>query len=399
MVAVAALAFVITLFSSAMKNTITAFFVPMAVDFEVSRGIFAVAPSLFMFTYAVASMVSGYLADLLGAKRVMIGGLVLSALVFLVGGLTESFTLFAALYGVGMAFASATVSYVPLGVLVDELFPPHRRGLAYAAITNGTAVGFIVLLPLWIQLSDRWSWRSVFVALSLVMLALAAAAVAGIPQRVSEPAQAASDDEAVAGRWNGFARVRRSRTFWAVSTAFVGCGVTMAFVDVHLVASLSEHHLGHGVESLTSVVLGAAELVGAIVAGYLCDRGHPLAVLAGGYLLRALGMIVLAVHPTAFGAAMFGLLFGVSYLATVVAGTMLLLAEFDARSRGLALGLMWLMHQVGAFLASQAGGLSFDRYGSYGPITVAGAAAAIGSLLIIVLTRPGDRAKSPVLPT
>jgi len=273
MLAVVALAFVITLLSSAMKNTITAFFVPMATDFEVSRGIFAVAPSLFMFTYAIASMVSGYLADLIGAKRVMIGGLLLSALVFLLGGLTESFTVFTALYGVGMAFAFATVSYVPLGVLVDELFPPHRRGLTYAAITNGTAVGFIVLLPLWIQLSDRWSWRSVFVALSVVMLVLAFAAVTGIPQRASTPAKAADAGEAIADKRHGFVRVRRSRTFWAVSTAFVGCGVTMAFVDVHLVASLGDHHLGHNVESLTSALLGAAELVGAIVAGYLCDRG------------------------------------------------------------------------------------------------------------------------------
>ncbi|MER6591158.1 MFS transporter [Micromonospora purpureochromogenes] len=277
--------------------------------------------------------------------------------------------------------------------------PQGARRRPYAAITNGTAVGFIVLLPLWIQLSDRWSWRTVFVSLSIVMLVLAAAAVAGIPQRASEPEKAADAEEADAGRGHGFSRVRRSRTFWAVSTAFVGCGVTMAFVDVHLVASLGDHHLGHNVESLTSALLGAAELVGAIVAGYLCDRGHSLAVLAGGYLLRALGMIVLAVHPTALGAAMFGLLFGVSYLATVVAGTMLLLAEFDARNRGLALGLMWLMHQVGAFLASQAGGISYDRYGSYVPIIVASAATAVGSLLIVALARPGDRSRSPALPT
>ncbi|MFJ9614182.1 MFS transporter [Streptomyces noursei] len=162
----------------------------------------------------------------------------------------------------------------------------------------------------------------------------------------------------------------------------------MSFVDVHLVASLDSHGLGGGTASTTMAILGAAEIVGSLVAGYLCDRGHGLKVLAGCYLIRALSLVVMVVAPTVLTAWVFGLLFGISYLGTVVAGSMYLLNALDPRAKGLALGMMWCLHQVGAFAASEAGGLSFDALHSYDPIVIGAAASAGLSFLIVVLALP-----------
>ncbi|GGX13573.1 MFS transporter [Streptomyces noursei] len=185
-----------------------------------------------------------------------------------------------------------------------------------------------------------------------------------------------------------FGAALRSPVFWTISLAFVGCGVTMSFVDVHLVASLDSHGLGGGTASTTMAILGAAEIVGSLVAGYLCDRGHGLKVLAGCYLIRALSLVVMVVAPTVLTAWVFGLLFGISYLGTVVAGSMYLLNALDLRAKGLALGMMWCLHQVSAFAASEAGGLSFDALHSYDPIVIGAAASAGLSFLIVVLALP-----------
>ncbi|AOT58740.1 MULTISPECIES: MFS transporter [Streptomyces] len=383
------LGFVIALLSSSIKNTLTAFYVSMTEDFGVSRGTFAIAPSAFMLTYAIASPVMGFVADRFGARKSLAGGLVLGGVLFLAGGLTESFAVFTLVYGVGLAVSYTAVSYVPLGVLVDEMFPPHRRGLTYAILMNGTAVGFIALLPLWIHLDEGTVWRSVFQWLGVTLLVVTVLALLLLPKEPSAAAEApggaAPERKSSAGM---LSEVLGSRVFWTVSLAFFGCGVTMAFVDVHLVAHLDHIGLGGSVAGTTVALLGAAEIVGALIAGYYCDRGHGLKVLAGSYLVRSLSLVVLMAAPTALAANVFGLLFGITYLGTVVASSMYLINSLDARAKGLALGLMWFIHQIGAFVASEGGGISYDTLRSYDPVVVGSAVIALVSTVIVAVWLP-----------
>ncbi|MDT9698128.1 MFS transporter [Streptomyces sp. P17] len=370
--------FAIALLSSSLKNTVSAFYVSMADSFDVTRGGFALAPSLFMLTYAIASPLMGWAADRIGARRALTGGLALGAVLFAAAGIATSFGLFTVLYGVGFAVAYTSISYVPLGVLADEMFPPERRGLAYAVLMNGTAVGFITLLPLWIALDDGERWRTVFLVLGAVTALLAVLAFMLLP---GAPRSVAAQTGTAGG--GGLAKVLRSKVFWVVSGAFFGCGITMGFVDVHLVAHLDLMGMGQAVAGTTVALLGAAEIAGALLAGYLCDRGHAVKVLAGSYLLRCLSLVILAAFPTAFAAGVFGLLFGLTYLGTVIAGSMLLLDGLDARTKGLALGLMWFVHQIGAFAVSEAGGISYDTLRTYEPVVVASAGIAAVSCLLV----------------
>jgi hypothetical protein len=61
--------------------------------------------------------------------------------------------------------------------------------------------------------------------------------------------------------------------------AFFCCGFFMAFIDVYLVANLHDHGVGPTVSSVTFVALAALEVVGAVVAGRLCDAGPANRVL------------------------------------------------------------------------------------------------------------------------
>jgi predicted MFS family arabinose efflux permease len=360
----------------------------MAHSLGVSQGTFAVAPSAFMLVYAVASPATGYIADRVGAKMTLAAGLVIGGVLFLVGGSVGSFGWFAVCYGVGMAFAYAALSYVPLGVFVDEMFPPHRRGLIYATLMNGTAVGFIALVPLWIALGGG-RWRSVYVGLAVAMFVLAVVAMVLLPRDKAASVTAPGGAKAAPVDYRGaISALLRSPVFWTVSIAFIGCGVTMGFIDVNLVPYMDMMGMSAPTVSTTVALLGAAEIVGGLLAGYLCDRGSPLRVLAGCYLIRALSLVILMLAPTALDAAAFGLLFGISYLGTVVASSMFIINSVDPRAKGLALGLMWLMHQIGAFASSEGGGLSYSGLHTYDPVAIGSAAIAAVSFLISTAALP-----------
>ena len=400
---VVAVVFVIVLASSAIKNSMTAYLVPMDTGFGVSRGRFTLAPTLFMVTYAVMSPVIGFVADRFGGKRTMLAGLALGAAVFAATAAAHGFLAFTLLYGIGLAAAYTAVSYVPLGVLVDELFDRRRRGIAYALLTNGTAVGFIVLSPLWITLSGSISWRSVYAWLGLVFAALLALGVFAVPARSAgagggdgaagdaadepspEPAgpgEGAPGPTAVSGGRSRLGTVLRTRGFWWVALPFMACGMSMAFIDVSMVADMQLHGVPDHTISQSSALLGAAEITGAVIAGWLVDRKLLRGVLVGSYALRVIALMIVLVYPDQVGSLAFGLVFGASYMGTVIASTVYVMQLFDRRTRGLALGLLWLVHQVGASLSSAGSGLSFDMYGSYN-IALLVIASAVAAAVVL----------------
>ncbi|MDQ2882572.1 MAG: MFS transporter [Actinomycetota bacterium] len=378
--------FLVIFLTSSIKNVIPAYFVPMADYFGISRATFAVGPTVFMVVYGLMSPVVGAMADRFGGRNTITAGLVLAGGCFLTSAAVPLYALFTVLYGVGAAIAFAAVSYIPVGVLVEELFPPERRGLGYSILTNGTALGFIVLSPAWIILSRETGWRVVFATLGLAFLVpLALATHLLIPS--SSPTQEISA-EPVAPMSRRIALVLRTPGFWVLSGSFFGCGVTMGFIDVHVVAHMQEIQDSPTVISSAMIVLGVMEIVGSIVAGRLCDRFHGRYVLCGAYALRGLALLTLISVPDAFGSFTFAAVFGISYMGSVIATTLYALDIFDSKSKGMALGLIWLAHQFGAAISSEGGAVVFTEFGSYRIAIVGSAVIALVSLLLVALIEP-----------
>lgn len=430
---VVATGFAVVLLAMSTKTTVQVFFVSMADTFGQSRGQFAVAASVFMIVFGVASPVVGKLGDRVGPKRTILFGVVSGGLGFLLGGLSPGFVGFVLAYGVLGALAFAAMTYVPMGLLVEEYLPERRRGFLYALLTNAAAFGFVVLSPLWVMLDDMVSWRAAYGGLAIVFLGpLLVAAYFGIPRRLAgdsdegesdgegeaasaevlasdgglsdtatsdgaardgaAPDGAASGGSALAGSESGEQAVAaahrpvlKTKVFYVLAGAFFGCGVTMAFIDVHTVAHFHDVGLSDHAISLALILLGTTEVVGALLAGYLCDRHNKAFILAGAYVLRTVAMVVLLVSPSGVGAGAFAAVFGFSYMGTVIATAMLVFEEFDAAQKGWALGLVWFAHQLGALASTQLGAMGRDIFDSYA--WTIGLTAAVGGLsaLLIIL--------------
>jgi predicted MFS family arabinose efflux permease len=392
----AGLAFTLSLAGSALKSTVTVNFPDIAHGLNTTVDRFAWSTTIFAIGIALASPLVGAMADRWGGSTVLTTGTVLAGAAFLLCAAAPGVLQFAPTYGVLGSISYTMLSYVPLGKLADELFAGRGEGLAYAAMTDGPAVGFIVLVPLWVWLGSQLSWRTVFVAVGAIMLVLLTP-LALLLGRLS-----ASGDVGPASAPLPMSIGERLRTvlgdrdFIFVTLAFGGCGVTMAFVDVHLVNDLQMADMPGGVVSGTLSLLGLFELIGSLVAGRLCDHGLIRPTLVVGYGLRALAMFMLVAAPNTASSLGFGVVFGASYMVTVVATMLWIGRLLPAGVKATGMGLTWLVHQAGAALSSQLGAFAEQRSGTYGPVALAEAVVVlVSALLVFRLPRPGGAGHDP----
>lgn len=359
-VAMSLLAFMVMFLSSGLKGLYQVYFTDLAASFAVSRGTFALAGAIFMLVMGVASPVVGALCDRLGPIRTICAGALIAGAAFVTASSwPHNFPVFVVAYGVLTAIALAAMTYVPMGILVDRLFEERNKGLAYALITNGTAIGFTVLSPLWIYLAPHVAWPTLFRAVGLIFLlpiaiALYFAGKTRLPAPAAEPALPAS-----------WAAVLRDPHFYVLALGFTSCGATMAFIDVHLVPFWEDAHVPRAVMGVSMSLLGALALASGVVAGWLASRTGKKQLLGGYYLLRALAVCLLLVpHPVVY-TVIFAVVFGISYSGTVVLTYSYCFDLYGPKIKGQAFGALFFLHQLGAFAAVRWGGLSFDATHSY----------------------------------
>ncbi len=387
-----ALGFGVMFFSSAIKGLYQVYFSDLAAHFGRGRGDFAWSGALFVLVTGMLSPLVGWLADRVGPLRTVLAGCLAAGVTMTGVALFPShFWVFVVLYGLGAAFALAAMTYVPMGILVDRLFEQKKKGLAYAVITNGTAIGFIVLSPFWIWLQPHVGWIDVFMVVGL-LFAGPLALVIWLATRAPMPAAPVEPKPASAGTWGA---VRGDAGFYALAFGFFGCGATMAFVDVHLVPFWQDNATPRTQMGVSMSLLGVLELASGLAAGWLATRWDKHALLAIFYALRSLAMLLLLSTTTEVNTFLFAGVFGASYLGTVVITSAYCFERYGAAVKGQVFGVLFMVHQVGAFVSVQAGAWGFDHFHSYRPaivcLVVLTLVAAVSSW--VVLSEPaGDRA-------
>ena len=149
----------------------------------------------------------------------------------------------------------------------------------------------------------------------------------------------------------------------------------MAYIDVHLVPMMQQvlatNALKTELMASTLSVLGAAELIGAFVVGWLLRYFKPGLFLAALYGIRALSMFLIVQTESAWLFWSFAVLFGLTYMGTVIITSMLCLDLYGDRIKGKMFGLLFTIHQIAVFTTVWSGGVAFDLTGDYQGVTVA----------------------------
>jgi predicted MFS family arabinose efflux permease len=130
-------------------------------------------------------------------------------------------------------------------------------------------------------------------------------------------------------------------------------------------------------------LIGLANILGTLTAGYLGKRYSKKYLLAAIYTSRTLiaaAFIMFPITPTSV--LLFSVGMGALWLATVPLTSGLIAHIYGLRYMGTLYGIVFFSHQLGSFMGVWLGGRMYDAYGDY--TTVWWIGVAVGAFSAIV---------------
>ena len=386
---------IIALMGSSIKNTYQVYLNTMSDDFSLARGDFLMSGALFMIGVGFFSPLAGLIADKYGIRKVIYLGIVLSSASFFLLSFSQSFIVFMFAYGILASFAYSAISYIPLGIIIYDNIPSGSKNFVYALVTNGTALGFVILSPLWLLLEGYFGWREVYLILTLIFILPLILYSKYIFSYVNVKENTKDNLDNIP-KSNQPSVFFKHPAFYLLMIGFFGCGFTMAYIDVHWVSQLKDKMVDAEYIAIFLIIFGVAEFVGALASGKLLDKYNYVTILSGCYLIRFFSLLALFYAHSLFAIVIFATLFGLSFMGTVISTTALIIKLFP-QNKGFILGFIWLSHQVGASLSVRYGGVLYDNTSSYHIIISVTAAIALISAAISLFILKFNKYKGETL--
>ncbi|MGF6593993.1 MFS transporter [Pseudomonas sp. 2835] len=335
------------------------FLAPMSAEFGWGRGVFAFAIALQNLIWGLAQPFAGALADRLGAaKVVMVGGILYAAGLVLMGMSDSALTLSLSaglLIGIGL---SGTSFSVILGV-VGRAVPPEKRSMAMGIASAAGSFGQFAMLPGTLGLIGWLGWSPALLVLGLLVAFIVP--LVGLLRDRPLPSQ--GNDQTLG---QALREACSHSGFWLLALGFFVCGFQVVFIGVHLPAYLVDQHLPATIGTTVLALVGLFNIVGTYTAGWLGGRMSKPRLLTALYLLRAVVIVLFLWAPISqFSAYLFGIAMGLLWLSTVPLTNGTVATLFGVRNLSMLGGIVFLFHQLGAFLGGWLGGVVYDRTGNY----------------------------------
>ena len=335
------------------------FLAPMSAEFGWGRGVFALAIALQNLIWGLAQPFAGALADRFGAGRVVAMGGVLYAVGLGCMGLANSelsLSLSAGLL-IGLGLSGTSFSVI-LGV-VGRALPAEHRSMGMGIASAAGSFGQFAMLPGTLGLISWLGWSTAL----LVMGVLVAFIVPLVRMLKDRPLPAQGHDQTLG---QALREACGHSGFWLLALGFFVCGFQVVFIGVHLPSYLVDQHLPASVGTTVLALIGLFNIFGTYIAGWLGGRMSKPRLLTALYLLRAVVIVLFLWFPvTTASACLFGMAMGLLWLSTVPLTNGTVATLFGVRNLSMLGGIVFLFHQLGAFLGGWLGGLVYDQTGSY----------------------------------
>jgi MFS family permease len=318
-VAIASSACVFVSFASLLVYTFGVFLKPLTEQFGWSRQAASAAFGIAALAVAACSPFIGHLLDRYPARRIILPsvavfGCAFASLSLLTRHLWHFYAIFLVLGIVGNGTAHLAYSRV-LTTWFDE-----RRGVAFAVVMTGGAIGAMVLPPLAEALIRAEGWRWAYAILGAMILGVGLPLGSLVRQR---PTPARIQQTMVSGL--SAAEGLRTRVFWIIVVMLFAVSLSQNGAITHLSALLTDRGISPGRAAWAMSAMGAAILGGRMITGWLLDRAQSLAMGITGAVLIGFGMggegdVTPYLVAKYFGLRSFATLYGFTWTAYAIAG-------------------------------------------------------------------------------
>jgi len=364
--------------SMGMRQSLGLFLPPLKVDLAVSATSFGFAMALQNIVWGISQPFIGMVGDRYGARPVLIGsaaiyaaGLVLMGLGGVGWGLDGGI-------GVMVGLGVAGTGYGVLIGTVSRAVPEKRRSKMVGLVSAAGSVATLVLAPLGQYVIGNYGWRpALFVFAGFAVLMGVLAALLGRGPEASVPDAAINREAASAS--DAIRESVANAGFMAMTVAFFACGFQLMFITTHLAQYLAICGMPPNVGASAIGVIGISNAFGSYFFGVMGGRYSQKRLLASIYFLRTVSIVsFLAVPITPTTTLVFAAAMGFLWLGVVPLVSGIIRNLFGLKYFNTLFGVAFFSHQVGGFLGSWLGGLTFDITGSYN--------MAWGGMIVIGLT-------------
>ena len=399
---VVALTFLTGLASSAALGLPGALLQPLSREFGWGVEQVSSALALRFALFGLMGPFAAILMERFGLRNVMVTALGLIAGGSLLALRMTAFWQLVLLWGVMLGVGSGMTALV-LSAVVSNRWFETRRGLVVGMLTASSATGQLIFLPVGAWLVEHFGWR---MAVAPVLVACAVVALASFllmrdrPADVGQLPFGAAPDAApptapalrvsAATPFRILREAAGSGVFWLLAGSFFICGLsTNGLIQTHFISLCGDAGLGPVPAASVLAMMGAFDLVGTILSGWLSDRYDNRKLLCWYYGLRGLALLWLPYSGfTLYGLSLFALFYGLDWIATVPPTVRLVAATFGKEKAGMVFGWVFAAHQLGAALAAYGAGQVRTLMLTYNPaLWAAGAACLVAAMMVLAIRR------------
>jgi MFS family permease len=412
---IVALTFLTALTSSAALGLPGALLQPLSKEFGWGVDQISSALAVRFALFGLMGPFSAILMERFGLRNVVVTALgLVTAGSLLALGMTQFWQL-VLLWGVMLGVGSGMTALV-LSAVVSSRWFETRRGLVVGVLTASSATGQLIFLPVGAWLVEHFGWRMavvpVLVACGLVAVAVfflmrnRPADLGLLPFGAEAAGAPAAPAPAAAAMTLGFAtpfRVLRevsgSGVFWLLAGSFFICGLsTNGLIQTHFISLCGDAGLGPVPAASVLAMMGAFDLVGTILSGWLSDRYDNRKLLFWYYTLRGLSLLWLPYSEfSLYGLSLFAMFYGLDWIATVPPTVRLAATTFGKEKAGMVFGWIFAAHQLGAAVAAFGAGQVRTLLLTYNPaLFTAGAACLVAGLMVLAIRLRPAAVAAPV---
>lgn len=175
----------ITTISTLLNGLTTVALPTIAKELEIHKALLLWPTSIQALTNGCSLLISGSLADALGARLMYLTGSILQVGFVLGCGLSQTSTELIVFRGLsGIALSLCLPSAVSI---ITRSFVGKRRNIAFAAMGGGQPIGFTVGLVLGGVLTDSIGWRWGFYISAIFSALICCVAIWGLPASIDSP--------------------------------------------------------------------------------------------------------------------------------------------------------------------------------------------------------------------
>jgi MFS family permease len=378
----------------------TAFFEPIINEMGWSYTQLSLAASLRGLEMGLFSPIVGILADRWGPRKLIFGGVLITAAGFILLSSATSLIMF---YG-AFALLAMGVSACTVTVLLTAVANWFRRKMGIASGIAICGYGFSgLLIPVIVRLIAAYDWRTTLNILALGMIVMLLPLSLIFRHRPEQYGYFPDGQkQGTIAHLNGsgapqglevelkIKQALKSGTFWRLVLARLYHIMTMMAITTHVMPYLSSISISRSASSLVATAIPLISIFGRLSFGWLGDKFSKRLVATTSFIMISCGVFCFAYasNMRLWLLVPFLVLSGIGYGGTNAILPSLGREHFGRTNFGSVYGLMEGIGTIGAIIGPTLAGWAYDNWGSYQIIWLLLAGLAVVAMVSIFTITP-----------